>query len=277
MLTPEFVSSFQSSINSGETILIIFPSKSSGDIQASVSALYKALLSAGKKARLLTPLLQENYIFPDLREAHSELGQENLVISFPYTPEKVDKVSYHISEDTQQFFLTVKPKTGSTPLDTQEVSFKYTGASADMVLLIGFTQLEQLEQLYFGYEDLFTNTPTFVVSDQIVSFGSYQLNVAGASSFSECMASLLMQSGLALTQDIATFLLYGIEASTQRFTSASVQADTFEVAAQLLRSGARRSPVQQQLPTPHKEPQKRESVALKEEKTKEHKSQQKKK
>lgn len=277
MLTPEFVSSFQSSVNSGESILVIFSSHASGDVQASVTGLYKALIAQGKNPRLLTPQKQESYVFSELLEAQSELGQENLVISFPYTPDKVDKVSYHISEDTQQFFLTVKPKTGVSPLDTQDVNFKYTGASADAVILFGFSELEQLEQLYFGYEDLFTTVPLFVITNQTVHFGTHQANTAETSSFSECIAQLLLQAGYTLTVEVATPLLYGIEAATQRFTSAQVSADTFEVAAQLLRSGAQRAPVQQQTPPSRAQSPKREVVLAKEEKIKEEKHIQKKK
>ena len=63
-----------------------------------------------------------------------------------------------------------------------------------------------------------------------------------ASSTSELVASLIKESGLPVNEDIATNLLSGIEEQSKSFQSSEVTADTFEIFADLLKLGGRRTP-----------------------------------
>ncbi len=240
MVAAQVVEGLQSIVTAAETILLVFPSDANRDLQASVVAFQDVLKSVGKTAKLLSPQPPEELAFQELSGVAQELGQDNLVITFPYSLEKVDKVSYNIDETSNQFYLTIKPRAGITPLETSEISFKYTGASADAIILVGITELESLEQIYFGYEELFSSVPTFVVSEAASQFGTYHLETSGFSSASEAVSQLMTQAQYQVSSDAATALLTGIEDTTQNFSSRTASAETFETVASLLRAGARR-------------------------------------
>ncbi len=242
MVNNELLASLQSIIQTAESVMIIFAPGATTDVQASTVALYQLLQSVGKSPRLLTPRKTSQFIFSELAVAQTELGQENLVVSFPYSLEKVDKVSYHISEELQRFYLTIKPKAGIAPLDTTEVQYTYTGARVDAVITLGITNQQELEQLYFGYEELFASVPILVITQAGANFGTHLFETSGHSCMSEGVAQLITQAEYTLSPDAATALLTAIEQQTHLFSSLSCTAETFETVALLLKSGARRSP-----------------------------------
>ncbi len=60
------------------------------------------------------------------------------------------------------------------------------------------------------------------------------------SSISELVASLIKESGMSLDADVATNLLMGIEEGTNKFSGSDVNAETFQVVSELMRSGGQR-------------------------------------
>lgn len=231
-------------VDSARTIFIIFPPTASADQKAVAASLYLALSRTEKTVGLISTQKApggEVASISGLEHTQQELGNQNLSISFPYSPDQVDKVSYHIGEESKRFFLSIKPKPGVPPLDASQMEFSYTGATADAVFLIGVTELESLDQLYFGYEQLYQDTPTVSINSYTTSFGTHKVDAGTASSCSEIVTQLIQRLGLSLDNDIATNLLYGIESSTKNLSAPTASAETFETVAQLLRAGARRS------------------------------------
>ena len=240
MFTPDQMQQLSSLVTDAASILLIFPSKASFDVQASVCAMAQSL-AQGRDVQVVTPDLQafDQSIFSGT-QVRDELGNKTLQVSFPYTPEKVDKVSYNIDDDNQRFFLTIQPQKGVKPLDHHELEFAYVGADADLIILMGVSNYESLEQLYFGYEDMFKDTTVVSLNTYETAVGTVKLNATGMSSLSEAVARLIQQLQLPLSSEAATHLLSGIEQSTQNLSSLSATADTFETVALLLRQGARR-------------------------------------
>jgi len=178
--------------------------------------------------------------FSGVSEVTRELGNKNLDVSFPYDQERVDKVSYHIDEETQTFHLVVQPRRGAKPLDHTQVTYTLTGADADLIFTFGVDQLEDLEQLYLGYEQLFEQTSVISIHTYDTSFGTVKVNIAGSASYGEVVAYLLQELNVSFDAEISTNLLSAIESATQTFRSLSVTAQTFEIAGKLLNMGARR-------------------------------------
>jgi hypothetical protein len=178
-----------------------------------------------------------------------DLGKDNLLISFPYQPEQVDKVSYHIGEDNQRFYLTVKPKAGSAPLDSQQVEFSYTGSSVDLLLLIGVNELEDLQDLYSNHLQLYQNIPTITINSFLPDFGTLNLDISGSSGYGEAIFYLIKSlsnllevnlNDLPRINQIATLLFASIDQKTKKFTSVNTTADSFLAVAELLKLGAER-------------------------------------
>lgn len=243
-------------VGTDKKILVIFPKQANVDLFLASYCLFIFMNEVGQ-ARLLSPQfkakpLQSLASLVQQEKVELELGKDNLLISFPYQEEQVDKVSYHIGEADQRFYLTIKPKIGSKPLDSKQVEFVYAGTAADLILTCGVDDLEELEQLYVGYENLYQQQNTRVVTlhDFIPDFGTLNLDISGYSSYSEAVFVLLQQLDSSLDLDLLakselpTLLLYGIDEATQGLSAPELQAHTFAHVAALLNLGASRLFVQ---------------------------------
>jgi len=194
----------------------------------------------------LKKYLKQNQL---LAISQQDLGKDNLLISFPYQPAQVDKVSYHIGENDQRFYLTIKPQAGSAPLNYQEVNFSYTGSSADLLVLIGVNELEDLQDLYANYRQLYQNTPIITINSFLPDFGTLNLDISGSSGYGEAFFYLIKSlanlleinlTDLPKIKQIATLLFASIEQKTNQFTSSIMTADSFLAVAELLKLGAER-------------------------------------
>lgn len=168
-----------------------------------------------------------------------ELGNKNLSLRFTnYDANNIERVSYDV--ENAEFKLTVIPKTGFDAPKKEQIQMNYSGVSADTVILIGgangnhFPALEtkdliNAKVLHIGTKELAIN------QRQIMSFAR------PAGSASELVYDLIKESGLSFDADISTNLLMGVETGTNNFASKEVTAETFEIVADLMKRGGRRS------------------------------------
>lgn len=241
---------FKEIFDLGKNILVIFPETKDLDLLIASYCLHLFLIEKGSS--LLTPkftikLPDELKELIDNKKIATELGKENLLVSFPYSEDQVDNVSYYIGENDKRFYLTIKPKKGTNPLDGSLVEFSYIGTSADVVIVLGVDDLEKLNQLYFGYENLYKNTNTNIVSinNATVDFAGLNLNVSPNVSYCEAIYRLVRklehsEEEFFTQNNIATLLLYGIEYKSRGLQSFDVDAKTFFTVAELLNFGAKR-------------------------------------
>lgn len=243
----------QEILGSSKQGLVIFPGIKDLDLFLASYCLFSHLskqlkirLLSSKKISKLPPTIS-GLVNLDLLEI--ELGKENLLISFPYREEQVDKVSYYISEHDQRFYLTIKPKHGVDPLDSNQVEFAYAGAGADLLFLCGVDSLDDLQQLYFGYENLYqsSNSHLVTLNNFIPDFGTLALDMSEASSY--CEAAYFILRDLAVGQkkelvwldsNLASLLLYGIESKTQALQNDDLTSETFLAVGELMKLGAKR-------------------------------------
>lgn len=243
MIAAEQIKDVQELLSAAQTVFVIYGKNPSVDHLAVANALYSGIEQLGKEVFLFSPEVpSENKLetFSKLTATQTELGNQNLVVSFEYSETAVDKVSYHIGEETNRFYLTIKPQKGAVPLSSDKVEFSYSGAQADLVFIIGVSQLEAMERIYVGYEIFFETTPIIAISSFTPDYGVIQLNTSGTPSMSEAMSPLLSQLQITLDAESATGLLYAIEEVTNGLQSLSALPETFEAVAQLMRLGARR-------------------------------------
>ncbi len=240
MLDQAQLSTARNYFEQAQTVTIICGPDASIDVLAAVSTLLQVMQAEGKEVQLLAPRKLSQSVISGLDQVATEIGNQNLLLSFDYDESKIDKVVSHIGEETGRFYLTIKPKKGVTPLDYKQIDFSYTGAESDLLLLVGVNSLESLEQLYFGYEDLFEKTPKISFSKNGSQLGNLNINSVGYSTISECLLVLLNSMGISFSTESATNLLSAIDVETEYMRSLSATAITFEAVAQLMRMGARR-------------------------------------
>ncbi|KKS79939.1 MAG: Exopolyphosphatase family protein [Candidatus Beckwithbacteria bacterium GW2011_GWA2_43_10] len=178
------------------------------------------------------------------------IGNQNLVISFNYPEDSLEKVSYDKDPANQKFNITIEPKAGLQVLDVNSVEYSYTGSNADVIFVIGARGLEDLGDLFKSEQKLLEDKSKILINlsslDKNSQFGTVNLYDPTASGCSEIMFAVLTGLQLPVDADMATNLLVGIELKTANFTSTQTSADTFEIVSQLMRLGAKKG----HLPTP---------------------------
>lgn len=239
-------------LDSAQNILILIPSQPELDILATASALNLSLGQLGKEVVLACPdlpaSLDENLAGID--QVKTDINNRNLVVSFAYSQTAVEKVSYHIGEETNRFYLTVQPQKNQPPLDKNTLEVGYAGADADLIFLLSIYDYEQLEQLYVGNEQLFADSTVVALNNFEPEIGDIKLNLAEGLNFSSVVASMLRSWGLSLPADAATNLLLSIEVSTHSFASLATTPEVLETGAWLMRQGGRRVKRQSQVAAP---------------------------
>lgn len=227
-----------------KTVLILLPSTPATDAVAAGLALYLSLKE--KKINHLTiasptPMtVGLNRLFA-VDKITTSIGNRNLVISFDYVKDAIEKVSYNI--ENQKFNLVIEPKPGFPPLDPQKVSYSYSGADADLLFVIGARRLTDLGNFYQEEKQLFEKKPLINIAPfkDAEPFGQLNLTDPAFSSCSELVARLLFQLQFPINPDIATNLLAGIESATARLSSPQVTAQTLRLVADLLEKGGKRN------------------------------------
>lgn len=173
-----------------------------------------------------------------------KVGNRNLVVSFDYKEEQVEKVSYQISEDGKRFNLVIAPKAGASPLQPETVNFELAGAEAEFIATFGINSGEELMQLVKDEHGLLDSAMTLAFTHfPTPPFAKCHLDAQGLSTLSELAALACVSLGLDFDEDSGSNLLAGIDLATNGFRSPQVGADTFEVVAGLMRAGAVRPPV----------------------------------
>lgn len=172
------------------------------------------------------------------------VANRNLVVSFPYSENQVEKVSYNITEDGKRFNLVISPKTGATPLDPSQIAYDYAGVEADLIIMIGVGSYQELGSVYETDRNTIEEAMTVALTlFPVPTFAQVHADAQGLSGLSELGVTLLSQLGLSLDNESASNFLYGIESATQGLTAPTLNADTFEAIATLMRAGGRRQPL----------------------------------
>lgn len=266
---------FKDILQLSKNVLLIFPEEANPDLFLATYSLFY-FLNTSRYTRILTPsfkiaLSKEIEALLDTKLVETELGKENLLISFPYQEEQVDKVSYYIGENDKRFYLTVKPRRGTAPLDSKDIEFSYAGVQTDLIVLCGVENLEKLEQLYFAYENLYkgTDNQLVTINDFIPDFGKLNLDISPANSYCEAVYNLINSidgngKDLFAKTNLPTLLLYGIESKNDGLQSPLIAARTFSTVAELVNLGAVRlfKKAEEVLKTKQKKSVKRKEVLI---------------
>ena len=234
----EFVSKHGSGI-------VVLPAKATPDAIAAGTSLYLALTKLGKNVSLVaSTTAQSDMIGADKIKTELQSGGDNLVVSFPYQEGAIDKVDYNIQGE--QFNLVIVPREGHSKLKPDDVQFSYTGGKIDFIITVDAPNLNALGDIYGKNQRQFEGTTIINIDRHLInnSFGMINLVSKSSSSTSELVFKVIQGLSVEIDKDIATNLHSGILSATNNFTAYSVNADTFEAIASLLRAGAVKKPMQ---------------------------------
>jgi nanoRNase/pAp phosphatase (c-di-AMP/oligoRNAs hydrolase) len=247
------------SLETAKNILILLPQNPTVDSVAAGLSLYLSFSNTQKNTSIgcSTEMTVEfNRLF-SVDKIKSNIGNQNLIITFNYSQDQIEKIAHDQTQD-QQLFLTIEPKVGAQPINPDQVEYSYSGSTADLIFVIGARALEDLGSLYQREKDLFKSDKKTIVNlshiDKNTQFGSVNLYDPTAAGESEITLSLINSLNLTITPDIATNLLAGIESATSNLSTAN-SADTYETIAKLIRLGAKRNHLSQYPEQPAQLPQ----------------------
>lgn len=227
-------------IGEAKSVAILLPPEPNADLVGAGLGLHLSFQQKGLYSQIgcSGEIKVENADLFGVDQVRNTVGNQNLMISFDFKEENLKKVDYDVDENGK-FTLLIQPQPGTPPPDANSVNFSYSGASADLVFILGVNTLEELGKLYAD-EKSFLDAATKIgisTSGRPSSIATVDLSSNQASCAAEIVALLLKEAGIEPSSDAASNLLTTINQETKQYTGNKVTADTFETIAYLMRSG----------------------------------------
>lgn len=228
------LTSLKAGIDGAHSVAVLLPRNSNTDAVAASLALKLGLESLGKSVSVACtdPMTVAVNRLVGVNTITNTLGGKNLVITFPGQTEIVDKISYSVENGELQ--LVIVPKANSNGIDFKRLNFVTGGTQAELVFLVGVSDLTELGQLYLDARDFLHSTKLVYINTQ---------TDPESSSISETVTQIFSALNINLSNDAASNLLLGLEDATDSFRGNKVTATTFEMAAFLVKNGAKRQDV----------------------------------
>ncbi len=240
MFDQNLVNQAKDELNAAKSVAILLPPDPSTEIVSAGLGLYLSLSGSGKQVQIgcSSQIRVENADLFGVDKIKNSIGNQNLVISFDFKEENLKKVDYDVDENGK-FMLLVQPQPGCEAPDTSTINYSYSGASADLVFILGVNSLEELGKLYAD-EKAFLDKAKIVsisLTTKPSNISALAFHSNAATCLPEMVGFLLKNWEINPTADAASNLLSVIGTSTNQFTSPKVTADTFETIAYLMRHG----------------------------------------
>lgn len=226
-------------VNKGSTGIIVLPQNPTADAVAAATSLYLGLTKLGKTVNIVcSTAVHSDLMGADKVQTNLSVGGDNLVVSFPYQDGAIDKIDYNIQGTN--FNLTITPRPGFPKLNPDQVSFSYTGGSFDFIITVDVPNLNSIGSLYSENQGQFQGKNIINIDRHLTNafYGTVNFVNKTSSSTSELALKTLQALQVELDKDMATNLYAGVAAATNNFTAYSVNAETFETMAALLKAGA---------------------------------------
>ena len=160
--------------------------------------------------------------------------------------EKADHLRYKVDGDMVKIFITPY----RTTIDERDLEYSQGDYNVDFVLAIGVSSEDDLDVALSSHGQILSDATVASVSlEEDSNLGSISWNDKNASSYSEIVASLVKDLGdkELLDEQIATALLTGIVAATDRFSNAKTSSRVMTTAADLMGAGANQQLIAVQL------------------------------
>ncbi len=231
-------------LDSAKSVFVLLPQNPSLDATAAGLALFLSIREAKKNVTIGSPSqMQVEYSrLVGIDKISDKIGNRNLIISFDYKEDSIEKVSYNV--EGEKFNLVIQPRPGYPPLDQNSVNFSYEGIDVELMIIVGSQKLENLGEMYEKNRQAFSNATVINIDRNAANSNYGQVNIVDpkAGSISEMIFHLMKNVNLPVNVDIANNLLKGIEAQTNNFQAPYTSAESFQTVAELMRSGAKRTP-----------------------------------
>jgi hypothetical protein len=153
--------------------------------------------------------------------------------------EKADHLRYKVEGDVVKIFITPY----RTVINSDDLQFSQGDYNVELVIALGVSDREHLDTAMAAHGQILHDVTVATLSDNERSsqLGSLAWQDSGASSLSEMVAGIgesLKSDKAILDKQIATAILTGIVAATDRFSNTRTTSRVMSVAAQMMAAGA---------------------------------------
>ena len=225
-------------LKESESILIAVNDNPSVDELSSALALTLAINNSGKHATAVASGEMPDaltFLRPEKTFEHSVDSLRDFIIAL--NKEKADHLRYKLVGDHVKIFITPY----RSIISEKDLEFEQGDFNIDFVLALNVESQDRLDGALAAHGRIFHDA-----SVGILTVGENQTNLNGthwhaenASSLSEISVQIIESLGKKnLTQPVATALLTGIVAETDRFSNVKATAEVMSLAAKLISSGA---------------------------------------
>ncbi|MBI3385117.1 hypothetical protein HY030_02920 [Candidatus Gottesmanbacteria bacterium] len=234
------ISQIKSSLTNAQNIVILTKENTSLDSLAGALALYLSLKNSRKSASMIYPadLTVEMSDLIGVDEVKKDFGGKNIIISWDYSDGAIEKVSYNI--ENKRFNLIIQPRENSNyDITADKIDFRKSGITADLIFLVGIDKFSALNNLYTQEQEMFSKVDIINIDKNISNenYGKINLVSPTASSISELIGALIMETGLTIDQDVVTNILTGIDVTTANLSGDNLKPEVLEIAAWCLKNG----------------------------------------
>ncbi|MBI3954585.1 hypothetical protein HY333_00930, partial [Candidatus Collierbacteria bacterium] len=210
MFDKSLLNSFKNQFVSAESFAVLLPPNPDADAVSSALAFYLSLNQRGKQVQIgcSSPIRVENADLFGVDKIKTSIGNQNLVISFDYQEENLKKVDYEVDENGK-FMLLIQPQPGTPPPDTSTIQYSYSGANADIAIILAASSLEELGSLYSEEKSFLDNVKkiSLNLTAKPGNFADFSFHTLSATCLSEITAFVLKEIGFLPTADAAANLL----------------------------------------------------------------------
>lgn len=151
--------------------------------------------------------------------------------------EKADRLRYKVEGDVVRIFITPY----RTNISQEDLEFTHGDFNVELVLALGVENQDVLDEAIAAHGKILHDATVATINAQnkTSTLGSIDWRDEKASSLSEMLVALgeSLKNGL-LDEQIATALLTGIVAATNRFSNNQTSSKSMTIAAQLMAAGA---------------------------------------
>lgn len=153
--------------------------------------------------------------------------------------DKADHLRYKLDGDFVKVYITPY----KTTISEADLEFSYGDYNVDLVLALGVPTADDLDEALSEHGRIMHDATTVdITCDAPGKFAEIEWSDTGMSSVSEMVTRLIFDlqddAEEGLDKEIATALLTGIVASTERFSNGRTTSDTMQLASKLMSMGA---------------------------------------
>lgn len=185
------------------------------------------------------------FLEPEKTFENSVASLQDFIIALD--KEKADHLRYKVEGDMVKIFITPY----RTTIDEHDLEFSQGDYNVDFVLTIGVKTKDDLDAALRSHGQILEDAVVASIDlDEGAGLGSMSWGDKNASSYCEMAASLvkdLKTDESLLDEQIATALLTGIVAATDRFSNAKTSSRVMTAAAELMTAGANQQLIAVQL------------------------------